>query len=59
MGQILGYIGWVQEHLAKNKATRGIIIAEDFDNRLRYASLASPLVTLKKYNVKFSFESVN
>jgi len=35
IGQILRYIGWVQEHLATDgQSVKGIIIAGDVDDKL-------------------------
>jgi len=58
MGQLLGYMQYVRENLAKGKKVRGIIIAEDFDDRVLYAIRALPNVAIKKYAVKFEFQDV-
>lgn len=57
-GQISSYIGVVQEDLAKGQKVRGIIVANNFDEKLKKAILTNPLISLKKYNVKFQFEDV-
>jgi hypothetical protein len=58
-GQILRYMGWVQEHLSANdEKVRGIVVANDFSERLRLAARAMPNVTLKRYAVRFSFEDI-
>lgn len=36
-GQLCRYVGWVREHLAKGKRVRGIIIAKELDDHLKYA----------------------
>ena len=61
IGQILSYMNWVRRNLASGRKVRGIIIAEDFDDKLKYAVREIPNVTLKKYVVKFEFhdESVS
>ncbi len=57
-GQILRYMGWVQERLAKGKPVRGIIVANDFSERLTLAAKAMPNVLLKRYGVRFVFSEV-
>ena len=56
-GQILRYMGWVKTELAaRDKEVRGMIVAHDFTERLRFAAAATPQVTLKHYKVSFQFE---
>jgi|GEM_PF-165156 len=54
--QISSYMGSIQEELAKNKKVRGIIVASDFDEKLKAAVLTNPSISLKKYKVYFEFE---
>lgn len=58
VGQVLGYIKAVRQDLAKDKEVRGIIIAEDFDKKLKYALSEIPNVSLKRYEVNFTFKDV-
>ena len=58
LGQILGYMGYISENLAKNKPVRGYIIANDFEERLKYAVKNIPNIKLKAYKVNFSFVDV-
>jgi hypothetical protein len=58
IGQILGYISWVRKNLSQGNEVKGIIIADDFDKRVKYASLEIPNIALKKYDVTFSFTDV-
>jgi hypothetical protein len=51
-------MGWVQEKMAARKRVRGIIVAADCEERLKYASLTVPAVQLKKYRVNFAFEDI-
>jgi len=53
IGQILRYMGWVKENLAKDKNVRGIIIAKEKDDRIEYALKLMPMVDLYLYNIKF------
>lgn len=59
LGQIQGYMAWIKKNLAKNKNVRGIIISNDTDNRLKYAASLLNNLEIKKYEVRFSFQSVN
>jgi len=60
VGQLLRYMGWAQENLAsEGEVVRGIVIAGDTDDRLRYA--LKPLtdkVTLLTYTVQFDVQEV-
>lgn len=56
VGQILGYMGDLQ--LESSKPVRGIVVAADFDTAVISALRVLPNVQLKKYQVKFSFESI-
>jgi hypothetical protein len=54
VGQVLRYIGWVSENLAKpGQRTRGIIIAQEVDQALRYAVKGLPHVAVLTYKVDF------
>lgn len=59
LGQLLGYMGFVSSDIAKGKRLRGYIIANDFDDRLKYAVKNLNNVKLKAYKVHFSFEDVD
>ncbi len=57
-GQILRYMGWVKEKVAGDRKVRGIIVANEFSERLRLAAKVMPNVILMKYEVSFKFKSV-
>jgi hypothetical protein len=57
-GQILRYIGWVKENLAGDRTVRGIVVANDFSEALRFAAKAMSGVSLKRYEVRFDFTDV-
>lgn len=60
VGQILRYIGWVQEHLAsEGESVTGIIIAGDVDDYLRYALKAEDNVSLLTYTLQFNLEELS
>jgi hypothetical protein len=53
VGQLARYIGWVRKNLVPHGAVTGIILAPDFDERLRYAALAIPGTRLLRYKTRF------
>ena len=57
LGQILRYMGWVNENLCKKgQEVKGIIIAESKDNRLDYALTIVPNVVFRKMNLGVKIE---
>lgn len=44
VGQLLRYMGWVEEHLSNGKPCKGIIIAGYFDEKLSYAIKKVPYI---------------
>ena len=57
LGQILSYMASIKNEL-KVHAVKGIIVAEEFDKKLRLAVTQVDNVKLVKYKVKFDFEQV-
>lgn len=54
LGQCQRYMGWVQENLAKpGQTVRGLIVAPDQDERLKYARKVAPNVGVLCYRVDF------
>ena len=51
IGQILRYMGYVKENLAGNKNVKGIILAEDIDDKARYALSLTPSIEFKKFKL--------
>ena len=58
LGQILSYMASIKEELGKDEV-RGIIVAEDFDKKLKLAVTQVNNVSLAKYKVKFDFEKID
>ena len=56
VGQIARYLGWYAR--ADGKAARGILIAAEFADGVRYAASAIPNLSLVAYKVQFAFERV-
>jgi hypothetical protein len=54
-GQIQGYMGWIKANLAKHRNVRGIIVANDFTERLKYAVSVVSDLTIKRYQIVFKF----
>lgn len=60
VGQVLRYIGWTQQNLAKpQQNVRGIIIAKEVDDALRYAVMGLRNVSILTYQVDFKLSVVN
>ncbi|MWC31024.1 endonuclease NucS domain-containing protein [Paenibacillus sp. MMS18-CY102] len=53
VGQLLRYIGWLQSEYPDKKVS-GIIVAENFDEKIKYAVKVVPHVTLFRYQINFS-----
>jgi transposase len=54
--QLLAYMGATA---SEPVGVRGILVAEDFHPRLKFAARAVPNVQLRRYRYQFSFESVD
>jgi len=60
VGQILRYIGWVRENLAREgQKVKGIIVAKDVDEGLRYAVHELNKVSSLTYKVDFALTPFN
>jgi endonuclease len=59
MGQLLRYMGWVKRALAGQHEVHGIIVAKSMDEKLRYASLPVPNVSLLEYEVNFQLRAAD
>jgi restriction system protein len=54
VGQVLRYMGYVQQELAEEGQTvKGVIIALEDDQRLRYALAVSPDIKFFRYKINF------
>jgi hypothetical protein len=53
VGQLARYMGWVKHTIGRGTEVRGAIVAKAIDDRLRYAALVIPGVTLFEYAVEF------
>ena len=52
-GQVLAYMSWVRENICtEGQKVRGMVIAKEVDDRLRYALMGQP-VSIKTYEVNF------
>jgi hypothetical protein len=54
VGQVLRYMGWVKQNLAKlDEQIEGLVVAHEVDENIKYAISASPHVRLMLYEVEF------
>ena len=59
IGQLMGYMDWIEENIAGEKKVSGIIVAQSIDERLkRAAHMISSRVDLFKYELKFKLDPV-
>lgn len=57
IGQILRYMGWVRQHVAKPKQrVRGIIVARRITEDLRLAAATQPDLKLKEYDLSITIK---
>lgn len=54
IAQVLAYMGCIKRE--KGGSVRGLLIAAEFEDRVKYAADAVPNLTLKKYGYRFQFE---
>jgi hypothetical protein len=59
VGQVLRYMGWVKQNLAKHgEQIEGLVIAHEADESIKYAVSAIPSVRLMLYEVEFRLKFV-
>ncbi len=46
-------MGWIKKNLAKEKEVKGLIVANKMDDKIKYAVMMAPDVTLYEYVMKF------
>lgn len=59
MGQLMRYMGWVKQHLAGEHGVKGVVVAQNISENLRYAASISPLVQLFEYEIDFKLKLAN
>lgn len=59
MGQLLRYMGWVKKILAGQHEVYGIIVARDMDQKLQFAALPVPNVSLLEYEIDFRLRAAS
>ena len=57
LSQVLRYMGWVKENLAKEKNVRGLILAEGVDDKLKFAIKFVPNIKVLTYKVSLQIET--
>lgn len=51
-------MGWVKKNLAHGKKVEGIIIADEIDEKLQYATVNVPDIYLYEYELNIRFNPV-
>ena len=59
IGQVTRYMGWVKKNLAGNKKVKGLIIAESFDEKIRYSFEMVKDIEFMSYNIQFKLKLEN
>ena len=60
VGQVLRYMGWVQENIAEDgQKVKGLIVCRAVDDALRFAVRNLPAVSVVTYRVDFQLSQVN
>jgi RecB family endonuclease NucS len=54
VGQILGYMSWVREHLPNGASVRGIIVCKNTTGRVKAAITWVPGLSVKRFALNFS-----
>jgi RecB family endonuclease NucS len=58
IGQLTRYMGWVRQTIGKDREVKGIIVAKEISDSLRYAVSVVPNVSLFEYEVEFRLKPV-
>ncbi|MCX6843033.1 MAG: endonuclease NucS [candidate division WOR-3 bacterium] len=53
VGQVSRYMGWIKQHLAGTGDVHGVIVARQFDRKLKYAVAANPSISIVYYRLQF------
>jgi hypothetical protein len=59
MGQISRYMGWVNQNLSNKKKAKGVIVAKNVTEKLKYAASIIPDISLFEYELNFNINQVN
>jgi endonuclease len=56
VGQILRYMGWIKENLAREKNVKGVIVSKMATDKLKYAASMVPEISLFEYELSFEIK---
>jgi len=59
LGQLARYMGWVKQTIGKGNDVRGVIVAKEIGDKLRYGASIMPNVSLQEYEVEFRLRPAN
>lgn len=59
MGQISRYMGWIARKLAEGRKVKGVIVAQEVSEKLKYAASIIPQINLFEYEIDFKINAVN
>jgi RecB family endonuclease NucS len=58
VGQLLRYMGWVEQNMETSQPARGIIVAKEISSDLKLASSRIPDIRLIEYEISFKLRPV-
>lgn len=58
VGQILGYMSWIREHLPNGSSVRGIIVCKNTTGRVKAAIKWVPGLSIKRFSLNFSIDEL-
>ena len=59
IGQLSRYMGWITSTIGRGKKVRGVIVAKEIGQNLRYSVAVVPNVSLFEYEVKFELKAAH
>lgn len=59
IGQLLRYMGWIEENLADGRKVRGVIVASEITDDLKLAASRVGDIKLVEYQISFSLKKIN
>jgi hypothetical protein len=59
LGQLARYMGWVKHTIGREKEVRGVVVAREIDQRLKFGASIIPGVSLYEYAVQFTLQAAS
>ena len=59
LGQLARYMGWIKYTIGRGKEVRGVVVAREIDQRLKFGASIIPGVSLYEYAVQFTLQAAS